>query len=82
MIRTKTEYSKLLEKESMSVLSKVLAILSSFFVRKKRRGRVVSDYEYNDLRKIKEDETNRILDKISKKGLDSLTEKEKNFLGR
>jgi hypothetical protein len=66
----------------MSVFS-ILNMFKSFFIRdKKLRGRVVSDYEYNDLRKMKEDETNRILEKISKKGVASLTEKEKKFLGR
>jgi hypothetical protein len=42
--------------------------------------RFIDDYEYNSIRKEKEDELNRILDKISEKGMKSLTKKEQQFL--
>ena len=64
------------------MLDKIVYILKSIFTRKKKTiKRVVSDYEYNDDRKIREDETNRILEKISKSGIGSLKKKEKKFLG-
>jgi len=44
--------------------------------------RHMSDDEYNANRRADEDELNAILDKISKKGYDGLTEKEKAFLFR
>jgi hypothetical protein len=42
--------------------------------------RFIDDYEYNSIRKENEDELNRILDKISEKGMKSLTKKEQQFL--
>jgi Txe/YoeB family toxin of Txe-Axe toxin-antitoxin module len=42
--------------------------------------RVISDYEFNDMRKKREDKMNSILEKISKKGYDSLSKHEKIFL--
>jgi hypothetical protein len=42
--------------------------------------RLIDDYEFNSIRKEKEDELNRILDKISEKGMKSLTKKEQQFL--
>ena len=42
--------------------------------------RFIDDYEYNSIRKEKEDELNRILDKISEKGMKSLTKQEQKFL--
>lgn len=42
--------------------------------------RFIDDYEYNSIRKEKEDELNRILDKISEKGMKSLTKQEQQFL--
>lgn len=44
------------------------------------RKRVISDYEFNDMRSAKEKELNSCLEKISKNGYDSLSEGEKNFL--
>ena len=38
------------------------------------------DYEYNRQKNIYQDEINRILDKISKSGYESLTKKEKEIL--
>ncbi len=40
----------------------------------------IDDYEFNSIKKENEDELNRILDKISEKGIKSLTEKEQKFL--
>lgn len=42
--------------------------------------RFIDDYEYNSIRKENEDELNRILDKISEKGIKSLTKQEQQFL--
>lgn len=61
----------------------------NFFRRKKRpklkvkHGRDVrqmTDEEYNENAKARQDEINRILDKISKSGYESLSKKEKDFL--
>ncbi|HKJ79472.1 MAG TPA: DUF6576 domain-containing protein, partial [Prolixibacteraceae bacterium] len=38
------------------------------------------DYEYNRQQNVKQDEVNRILDKIAKSGYESLTKKEKEIL--
>ena len=42
--------------------------------------RFIDDYEFNSIRKEKEDELNRILDKISEKGMKGLTKKQQQFL--
>jgi hypothetical protein len=42
--------------------------------------RLIDDYEFNSIKKENEDELNRILDKISEKGMKSLTKKEQQFL--
>lgn len=42
--------------------------------------RFIDDYEFNSIRKEKEDELNRILEKISEKGMKSLTKEEQQFL--
>lgn len=44
------------------------------------RKRIISDDEFNDMKKRRENKMNSILEKISKKGFDSLSESEKNFL--
>ena len=41
--------------------------------------RLIDDYEFNSIRKEKEDELDRILDKISEKGMKGLTKKNNNF---
>ena len=38
------------------------------------------DYEYNDLKKRREDELDRILEKIQKHGIETLSMEEKAFL--
>ena len=40
------------------------------------------DYSYNELRAKKQNEMNRILEKISDKGIEALTDKEKLFLDK
>lgn len=47
---------------------------------KSSKKRFTDDYEFNSIKKENEDELNRILDKISEKGIKSLTKKEKEFL--
>lgn len=47
---------------------------------KEVKRRFISDDEFNDMRKKREDKMNSILEKISKKGYDSLSQHEKNFL--
>jgi hypothetical protein len=39
----------------------------------KNKKRFLDDYEFNEIRKYKEDRINSILDKISKKGISSLS---------
>lgn len=60
----------------------MLSWLKKLFKRKPVEKRFIDDYEFNSIRKENEneDELNRILDKISKKGLKSLTEKEQQFI--
>jgi hypothetical protein len=54
----------------------------NFFLRKKKPKRGLDDYEFNEIRKSKEDRVNSILDKISKNGIESLTPEEKKFLDK
>ena len=46
----------------------------------KVKKRFISDDEFNDMRKKREDKMNYILDRISKEGYNSLSQHEKNFL--
>ncbi len=62
----------------MSILKWLKSLFKSN--NKKVRKRFISDDEFNDLRKKREDKMNSILEKISKKGYDSLSQHEKNFL--
>jgi hypothetical protein len=57
----------------------MLSWFKKLFKRKVEK-RFIDDYEYNSIRKEKEDELNRILDKISEKGMKSLTKQEQQFL--
>jgi len=61
---------------------KILKWLKNLFKSKpiEVRKRVISDDEFNDMRKRREDKLNSILDRISKEGYDSLSQHEKNFL--
>ena len=58
----------------------MLSWFKNRFKSKPVEKRLIDDYEYNSLRKEKEDELNRILDKISEKGMKSLTKQEQQFL--
>jgi hypothetical protein len=57
----------------------MLSWFKKLFKRKVEK-RFIDDYEYNSIRKENEDELNRILDKISEKGMKSLTKQEQPFL--
>ena len=46
----------------------------------KTKKRFISDDVFNDLKKKREDKMNSILDKIVRKGYESLSQHEKNFL--
>ena len=61
---------------------KILKWFKSLFKSKpiEVRKRVISDDEFNDMRKKREDKLNSILDRISKEGYDSLSQHEKIFL--
>jgi predicted YcjX-like family ATPase len=48
--------------------------------RKKIDKRLIDDYDFNSVRQEKESELNRILDKISEKGIKNLTKQEQKFL--
>jgi hypothetical protein len=54
----------------------------NIFKTKPINKRVISDDEYNSLRKDKQDKINQILDKISEKGYSSLTKNEIDFLNK
>jgi membrane associated rhomboid family serine protease len=61
--------------------------IKSVFLQKKSkmkvvRGRPLSDDQFNTIRKEKEITLDQILDKINKKGIDSLTPKEKELLDK
>jgi len=58
----------------------MLSWFKNLFKSKPVEKRFVDDYEFNSIRKEKEDELNRILDKISEKGMKSLTKQEQQFL--
>jgi hypothetical protein len=57
----------------------MLSWFKKIFKRKVEK-RFIDDYEFNSIKKENEDELNRILDKISEKGMKSLTKKEQQFL--
>jgi hypothetical protein len=54
----------------------------NIFKTKTIKKRIISDDEYNSLRKDKQDRINKILDKISEKGYSSLTKNEIDFLNK
>ena len=56
--------------------------LKNIFKTKPIKKRIISDDEYNSLKKDKQDRINEILDKISEKGYSSLTKKEIDFLNK
>jgi hypothetical protein len=54
----------------------------NIFKTKPIKKRIISDDEYNSMKKDKQDKINEILDKISEKGYSSLTKKEIIFLNK
>lgn len=56
--------------------------LKNIFKTKTIKKRIISDDEYNSIRKDKQDKINKILDKISEKGYSSLTKNEIDFLNK
>ena len=54
----------------------------NIFKTKPIKKRIISDDEYNSIRKNKQDKINQILDKISVKGYSSLTKNEIDFLNK
>jgi len=56
--------------------------LKNIFKTKPVKKRIISDDEYNSMRKDKQDRINQILDKISDKGYSSLTKNEIDFLNK
>lgn len=54
----------------------------NIFKTKPIKKRIISDDEYNLIRKDKQDKINQILDKISDKGYSSLTKNEIDFLNK
>lgn len=64
----------------------IVSMVVNFFNRikslfsKKVKKRFITDDEFNDMKKKREEKMNGILDKISKNGYESLSQHEKNFL--
>ena len=54
----------------------------NIFKTKPIKKRIISDDEYNSMKKDKQDKINQILDKISEKGYSSLTKNEIEFLNK
>ncbi len=54
----------------------------NIFKTKPKKKRIISDDEYNSIRKNKQDKINKILEKISEKGYSSLTKNEIDFLNK
>lgn len=63
-----------------SILSSIQNGIKKFSSPKVYEKKVKTDEEYNYEKKTKQDKTDRILDKISKSGYDSLTKEERDFL--
>jgi hypothetical protein len=64
----------------MKILRKLIQLLPKLGSKKNRSRRFIDDWEYNSIKKSKQDEIDRILDKISKSGTKSLSKKELDFL--
>jgi hypothetical protein len=56
--------------------------LKNIFKTEPIKKRIISDDEYNSMKKDKQDKINKILDKISEKGYSSLTKNEIDFLNK
>jgi hypothetical protein len=66
----------------IKMLNWIKKILNPTLNKKLVEKRVVNDYDFNKLRKEKQDKLDKILDKISEKGLKSLTENELKNLNK
>jgi hypothetical protein len=66
----------------IKMLNWIKKVLNPTLNKKLVEKRVVNDYDFNKLRKEKQDKLDKILDKISEKGLESLTEKELKILNK
>jgi trans-2-enoyl-CoA reductase len=55
--------------------------LKSFYVKRvSKKKRIIDDWEFNEIKKTNEQKIDKILEKINKKGIESLTDSEMNFL--
>lgn len=54
----------------------------SHFFKDTKSKRFIDDWEYNSIKKSKEDEMNRILEKINNSGIKSLSKTELEFLNQ
>jgi hypothetical protein len=66
----------------IKMLNWIKKILNPTLNKKLVEKRVLNDYDFNKLRKEKQDKLDKILDKISEKGLKSLTENELKILNK
>ena len=64
----------------LNSINKLFTIKPKTNLKVKKGGRPLSDEEFNAVKKQNEELTNKILDKISKSGYESLTKSEKDFL--
>ena len=64
----------------LNSINKLFTLKPKTNLKVKKGGRPLSDEEFNDVKKQNEELTNKILDKISKSGYESLTKSEKDFL--
>lgn len=61
----------------------MINFIKSLFTKKSNKintGRPLTDYEFNEVRFNKQKKMNDILDKVSKRGIESLSISERNFL--
>jgi membrane associated rhomboid family serine protease len=64
----------------LNSINKLVTLKPKNNLKVKKGGRPLSDEEFNVVKKQNEELTNKILDKISKSGYESLTKSEKDFL--
>ncbi|MFN5443362.1 MAG: rhomboid family intramembrane serine protease [Crocinitomicaceae bacterium] len=64
----------------LNSINKLFTLKPKTNLKVKKGGRPLSDEEFNAVKKQNEELTNKILDKISKSGYESLTKSEKDFL--
>lgn len=64
----------------LNSINRLFTIKPKTNLKVKKGGRPLSDEEFNAVKKQNEELTNKILDKISKSGYESLTKSEKDFL--